>query len=126
MLTILKRRGVLVAIGFVLFALFVLIVGPYIAIAGYEPLRLMVARLLLITLAVLAWLVVYLLKIRRSQKASESLMAAVVEQKVSARSTESATQLRESFKNAVAYLKQQRRSRSLYDLPWYVIIGAPG
>ena len=35
--------------------------------------------------------------------------------------------LRERFEEAVATLKQQRRSgHSLYDLPWYVIIGAPG
>ena len=35
--------------------------------------------------------------------------------------------LRERFEEAVAALKQQRRSgHSLYELPWYVIIGAPG
>ncbi len=35
--------------------------------------------------------------------------------------------LRERFEEAVATLKQQRRSgHSLYDLPWYVFIGAPG
>ena len=38
-----------------------------------------------------------------------------------------AVQLRERFEEAVATLKQKRRSgHSLYDLPWYVIIGAPG
>ena len=38
-----------------------------------------------------------------------------------------AQQLRERFEEAVATLKQKRRSgHSLYDLPWYVIIGAPG
>ena len=38
-----------------------------------------------------------------------------------------ALKLRERFEEAVATLKQQRRSgHSLYELPWYVIIGAPG
>ena len=36
--------------------------------------------------------------------------------------------LRERFEEAVSALKQQQRksAHSLYDLPWYVIIGAPG
>src|SRR5262245_66634091 len=38
-----------------------------------------------------------------------------------------AVKLRERFEQAVATLKQQQRSGStLYDLPWYVFIGAPG
>ena len=38
-----------------------------------------------------------------------------------------AAKLRERFEEAVAALKKQRRSgNSLYDLPWYVFIGAPG
>ena len=43
------------------------------------------------------------------------------------RSSAEAAQLRERFEEAVATLKQRRRSgHSLYELPWYVIIGAPG
>ena len=38
-----------------------------------------------------------------------------------------AVKLRERFEEGVATLKQRgRRGRSLYELPWYVIIGAPG
>ena len=38
-----------------------------------------------------------------------------------------AVKLRERFEEAVATLRQQRSSgHSLYDLPWYVFIGAPG
>jgi len=36
-----------------------------------------------------------------------------------------ALQLRERFEDAVATLKQQR-VQTLYDLPWYMFIGAPG
>ena len=44
-----------------------------------------------------------------------------------ARPSPEAAKLRERFEEAVATLKQQRRSgHSLYDLPWYVFIGAPG
>ncbi len=34
--------------------------------------------------------------------------------------------LREGFEHAVATLKERKRSHTLYDLPWYVFIGAPG
>ena len=44
-----------------------------------------------------------------------------------ARTPAEVVKLRERFEEAVSALKQQRRSgHSLYDLPWYVIIGAPG
>src|SRR4029453_6664207 len=55
-------------------------------------------------------------------------VAAVVQQsRTEARPSADAVQLRERFEEAVAILKQKRRTgHSLYDLPWYVIIGAPG
>ena len=65
----------------------------------------------------------------RAYRKSDKLLAAVVAQPQAepARPSAEAVKLRERFEEAVATLKQQRRSgHSLYDLPWYVIIGAPG
>ena len=69
-----------------------------------------------------------LLKRLRAYRASDRLVAAVVQQApAEARPSAEAAQLRERFEEAVATLKQSRRTgHSLYDLPWYVIIGAPG
>lgn len=125
MLTFFKRRAVLIALGFVLIALFILIAGPYFAFAGYEPLQSLTSRLVLIGLIVLAWGAVQLLKAVRAYRKSDQLMAAVADQK---QATGAATEeLRRTFEDALAQLKRQRRrGHSLYDLPWYVIIGAPG
>ena len=54
-------------------------------------------------------------------------MAAVVKQsQTEERPSAEAVQLRERFEEAVAALKSKRGGHSLYELPWYVIIGAPG
>jgi len=64
----------------------------------------------------------------RANRASDQLVTAVVKQaKAEERPSAEALQLRERFEEAVAALKQKRkRGHSLYDLPWYVIVGAPG
>src|SRR4029453_18522265 len=55
-------------------------------------------------------------------------VAAVVQQsRAEQRPSADAVQLRERFEEAVAVLKQKHRTgHSLYDLPWYVILGAAG
>src|SRR5262245_7705580 len=55
-------------------------------------------------------------------------MAAVVRQpkQEPARPSADAAKLRARFEEAVAALGNRKDGRSLYDLPWYVFIGAPG
>ena len=63
----------------------------------------------------------------RANRAGTQLMAAVVQQSRADAPSADAVRLREQFENAVATLKQKRQgSHTLYQLPWYVIIGAPG
>jgi type VI secretion system protein ImpL len=50
----------------------------------------------------------------------------VAKQQAPAEDNAEARQLRERFEEAVATLNQGRSGQSLYELPWYVIIGAPG
>jgi type VI secretion system protein ImpL len=51
----------------------------------------------------------------------------VKQSKAEERPSAEALQLRERFEESVAFLKGKRKSgRTLYDLPWYVIVGAPG
>ena len=65
-----------------------------------------------------------------SYRASDRLLAAVVAQpqpRRSARTPAEVVKLRERFEEAVGALKPAAdAAHSLYDLPWYVIIGAPG
>jgi type VI secretion system protein ImpL len=128
MLSFLKIRALLIVLGFVLVALFVWFAGPYFAFAEYRPLESVTARLVLIGLIVAVWLASVLFKRLRANRASDNLVAAVVKQsRADERPSADAQALRERFEEATALLRDKRRSgHSLYELPWYVIIGAPG
>ena len=127
-----KLRTLLIIAGVVLLALFIWYGGPLIAFGSegqYRPLASVLVRLIVIALVIVALVISHLLKRLRANKNSDNLMAAVVKQSQGgdARPSAEALQLRERFEEAVAALKQKRRSgHTLYELPWYVIIGAPG
>ncbi len=130
MFAFLKRFIIL--IGFLLIALFIWYVGPYFAFgfgsASYSPLESQTARLVLIVLVVACFVVARLLKWLRARRAGAELAGAVLSQshKEKERPSAEATKLRERFEEAVATLQKRRSGSSLYDLPWYVFIGAPG
>ncbi len=129
MFSFLKRRVVVSGVGFLLLAAFIWYAGPYFAFADYRPLETVTARLIAIALVAVVWIVSALLKRLRAYRASDKLVAAVITQAHSGpeRPTAEALQLREKFEDAAATLKQKRRGgHTLYELPWYVIIGAPG
>ncbi len=125
------KRIIILLVGFLLITLFIWFAGPYFAFADFRPLDSEFARLIAIGIVVGIWLVFRLMKRMRAYRASDRLLTAVVSQPQpqaeKARTPAEVVKLRERFEEAVAGLKQQRRSgHSLYDLPWYVIIGAPG
>ncbi len=123
-------RSILVVLGLVLLALFVLIGGPYIAFADFRPLESLTARLVTILLIVLLRVAWVLVRRMRAGRATDKLMAGVAGSAAAAgagRPSDEAVQLRERFEEGIAALKQsQRQGRGLYDLPWYAFIGAPG
>jgi type VI secretion system protein ImpL len=138
------NRWVLLAVLLLAASLVVWIVGPLVAIAGHEPLADERARwitiglligLLALSLAWSAW------RSRRGNVAVvNALMAAPAA--TNARDAESPdlAAVRERFEQALGTLKQARfgsgkllsgwsarfAGRYLYELPWYLIIGAPG
>ena len=128
MFAFLKRRGFLLFVGFLLVAAFIWLAGPYFAFADYRPLEGETARWIAIAVVALLFFAGIVLKKLRAFRASDKLVAAVVKQsKAEERPSADALQLRERFEEATATLKQKRRGgHSLYELPWYAIIGAPG
>ena len=122
MLSFLKRRIVLVSVGLALIVWIVWMVDPLSKQIG-PPLSQYVAVGL-----VLAWYGGWVLWQRiRAQRAGDQLAAAVVKQSAGDKPSADVVQLRERFEEAVAALKQRnKRGSTLYELPWYVIIGAPG
>ena len=123
------RRMIFVLIGFLLIAVFIWYAGPYFSFAQFTPLESELARVIAIGAVIGLWLLAALVRKLRAFRASDRLIAAVVQRPKAEpeRVSPEAAKLRERFEEAVSGLKQQRRSgHSLYDLPWYVIIGAPG
>ncbi len=128
MLSFLKRRAVVVGLGLALLALFIWYAGPLFTFAAIVPLASPISRLVAIALVVALWGVWAWLKRRQAARASDQLAAAVVKQaEKEDRPSADVVQLRERFEEAVKTLKDKRKGgHSLYELPWYVIVGAPG
>ena len=128
MFSFLKRAAVLIA-GFLLIFLLIWYAGPYFAFGRFVPLETSIARLILFGAIVGIWLVKRLIRRLKAFRASDRLLEAVVAQPQPEpqRPPAEVLKLRERFDEAVSALKTGRRSgHSLYDLPWYLIIGAPG
>lgn len=130
---LLKNRTVLSALGLVLLALLIWFAGPYFAFADRKPFESAVARLVVILVLVVAYAAAAQLRQLRGARAGEQLVSAVAAQDEgdpsSARAASAdAAQLRRRFAEAVDALKRSRRKglASLYELPWYLIIGPPG
>ena len=123
-----KRRAFILLIGFLLIALFIWFAGPFFFFGNYQPLGSETARFIAIALVAAFWMVWSLLKALRASRATEQLVAAVVKLRPEKEQPSAeAAKLRERFEEAVATLQKDRRGKtSLYDLPWYVFIGAPG
>ena len=123
-----KSRAFVLLIGLLLIAIFIWYAGPYFAFASYRPLESEFSRLIAISLVVVVWVLWVLVKRLRSSRASEALVGAVMRARPEPeRPSAEAAKLRERFEEAVGSLTRGRKpGQSLYDLPWYVFIGAPG
>ena len=128
MFSLFRLRTLLLLIGLLLIGTFIWVAGPYFAFGYYRPLETETARVIAIVAIVGTWLVWRLFKRFRARLASGQLAAAVVRQpkQEAVRPSADAAKLRARFEEAVAALGNRRDGRSLYDLPWYVFIGAPG
>ncbi len=127
MMSFLKRRSVLVGLGFVMLALFLWFAGPFFAFADWRPLETVLARAVLFSALVACWVGVELGKRWKARQASSRLADAMAQQGAPSASSAEAQQIRERFEDALARLKHKQRSgHTLYELPWYVFIGAPG
>jgi type VI secretion system protein ImpL len=130
---VLKQRWLLALIALLLLTLIIWFAGPYVAFADFKPFESVVGRLVGILVLVVIWAIWLQLRALRTQRAGREFASAVAAQSdapaVAGAAGESldARALRERFASAMETLRQSRRGKgSLYDLPWYVIIGPPG
>jgi type VI secretion system protein ImpL len=122
-------RGLLVLLALICVALVIWFGGPYLAFAEYVPLETSLARIIAIALVLVFWGLRVLLRELKAARASNKLVKAVAKQEdpTSARATADTRQMQQRFDEAIEALqKSSKGKRSLYDLPWYIIIGPPG
>jgi type VI secretion system protein ImpL len=139
----------LAIVGLLAASLIIWFVGPLIGIGKYHPLESEIVRWVLIGVMVLAWIVKRIWTWFKARRANAQLIDGLVKQSAeTAPAGPSATQeevaaLTQRFEEAVAVLKKVRLSAAgkkpgladmvslsgrqfLYQLPWYIFIGAPG
>jgi type VI secretion system protein ImpL len=125
MFALLKRRVVLVVLGLLLLSLIIWFFGD----RFFDFLETDASRVAAIAILVALFALVEMFRRTRAAQANNQLAAAVVGQaKTDQRPSADVVQLRERFEEALATLKQQKKrgGLGLYEMPWYVIIGAPG
>jgi len=142
------NRWVLAILGLVAIALLIWLVGPLIGIAEYRPLDSERVRIILIGLIVLLYVGKQLWKLFKSKRANARLMDGLLKQaappagSVDRVAAEELATLGKRFEDAVLTLKKARlsergkksvlgmladlRRQWVYELPWYILIGAPG
>ncbi|MCX9156596.1 type VI secretion system membrane subunit TssM [Niveibacterium sp. 24ML] len=130
-------------LGLIAFALLIWFIGPLIAVAGRAPLESATVRLVLIGLVVLVVVGRYAYLKFKARKANAKLLDGLSGDAGEPAESPEVQVLRQRFSEGIAVLKQSRMgadkkagamarlaslgsSRYLYELPWYVFIGAPG
>ncbi len=137
---VLTNRWVLAAIGFLALALVIWLLGPFLAFGDYRMFESVSARLLTILgllVLVLGLLLLRQLRVRRAERQMLNAMSGDADAQAAGPShaeqarAEEEQVLKERFEEAIKLLRQPTQKgrgkvASLYELPWYIIIGPPG
>ncbi len=101
--------------------------GYLIALGDFKPLGTVQARLIAIGTIVAIWLVYIIVTIYRGRKQDKELVDSIEREALANRQAEIG-EIQTRLKEALALLRRVTKKRFgyIYDLPWYVIFGAPG
>lgn len=134
----LGKPWLLSLIGVVLVSLLVWYEGPLLAFDGFQPLAPEVWRWRLIGFLVFVWALWWIIALWRGQRANRLLMQGVAGSEASEQihaganaSDAEVALLSERMRSAMAVLRKASpgwtfSSQYLYQLPWYLFVGAPG
>jgi type VI secretion system protein ImpL len=132
-----RKSWALAVVGLLALGVLIWFAGPLVGGSGQAPLGSPQTRLLVVAVLALQYLGQKLWQTRRARQNNERLVSALAPAPESGLPAE-AVQLRERFSNALGELRRVRFgaregrpswkfARSyLYQIPWYMIIGAPG
>ncbi|HTS54432.1 MAG TPA: type VI secretion system membrane subunit TssM, partial [Burkholderiales bacterium] len=133
-----RKRWVLTLVGLLAISLLIWFVGPLFAFANYKPLEAELPRWILIALLFVAWISRQAWRWAKELRANRQLLASLATPiqppqptEAERASAEEVSDLRQRMQEALAILKKMRvkgtfGTRYVYQLPWYIIIGAPG
>ena len=132
----LRHRWTLGALAVIAFALAVWFVGDTLVLGGSRPLEEPWQRLLLAGVVAAAWIAVETHRAIRARRENERLLEVIAGggegADSAARAAHEVALLQQRFEKAADVLKSTRfegpdgERRFVHELPWYVIIGAPG
>src|SRR5215510_10848685 len=133
---LLFNRWVLGGLVVLLISLVILLVGDAIAFFDWRPLETLLSRWIFVFIIVLVWVTWEVVRAWRIRRANQSMLQGIAgadaEAESTARSAQEIATLQARFKEAVTVLRKARfkgragERQYLYQLPWYVIVGAPG
>ena len=103
--------------------------GPAIKFGQWAPLEPVLHRQIALGVLFIGWVVYAIVKVVRRRRADRAMIEDIAEgdeidPEVTAR--EEVSQLQERLKAALGRVRKIGGRRGLYDIPWYMIIGAPG
>ncbi len=138
-ISVLTARWLVTLIGAIILALLVWFIGPLIAIADMRPLESDLVRFIVILVILVIWGVANIISLLRAKKANDQLVQGIAQTgaadaksaELEAAKKEEIGVLKERLDDALALLKRAKLGKgssrqSLYQLPWYIIVGPPG
>ncbi|HEX5046097.1 MAG TPA: type VI secretion system membrane subunit TssM [Gammaproteobacteria bacterium] len=131
LLAFLKSPKVLSFIGLLALAIIIWLLGPSLGVGGARPLESPATRAIAIMALVIVWVLNWVRQLLTAKAANQGMAQGLVEAKAAGpdRSQEEVGALKQRFEQALEVLKKSKGKKgrlSLYDLPWYIIIGPPG
>lgn len=145
-LALVINRWTLLGVGLLAVSLLIWLIGPLISVADFYPLESVSMRLILIALVMVAFFGKHIWGMIKAKRLNSHLLDGLLRQQVAqppakgGAGDEEVTVLRQRFEEALAALKQAlstgkdkkwaiplfTRQQYVYELPWYMFIGAPG
>ncbi len=131
----LARRWVITLIGLLALSLLIWFAGPLVSIADRVPLAGVLERIIAILVVFLLWALNLLRRHLLARRADSQLVEGLADAEAQAvdsgdqASAEEVAQISERFEDAITLLRKagrKRGARSLYELPWYILVGPPG
>ena len=101
--------------------------GYLVAFGNFKPFGTTQARLIAIGVILLVWVVYITIALLRARKQDKELIDSLEQEALANRNAE-VGEIQTRLKEALALLRRitKKRFGYIYDLPWYVIFGAPG